>query len=49
VVFPPGRAYTGVKRVDRNAGGFDGLDPKQVAAAAGELLLETAGRAAPKP
>lgn len=38
VVFPPGRVYTGIKRTDRAAGGFDGLDPARVRAAASDLL-----------
>jgi len=38
VVHPPGRTYTGIKRIDRKAGGFAGLTPAQVAAAAAELL-----------
>ena len=36
-VFPAGRIYSGIKREDRRAG-FEGLDPRQVAAAVAELL-----------
>lgn len=43
VVFPAGRQYTGIRRVDRAAGGFDGLGADRVAAAAADLLRE-AGR-----
>ena len=38
VVFPPGRAYTGIKRIDRNAGGFAGIVADDVAAAVDGLL-----------
>ncbi len=41
-VFPPGRRYTGVKRLDRESGGFGGLTPEQVETAVDELLAETA-------
>lgn len=34
---PPGRVYTGIKAEDRAAGGFDGLAPASVAAAAAAL------------
>ena len=43
-VSPPTRVYTGIKRHDRKAGGFAGLDPEQVESAVDELLSETAGR-----
>ncbi len=33
VVAPPGRGYTGVKRIDRASGGFTGLQPEQISAA----------------
>jgi len=47
-VAPPGRRYTGIKRVDREAGGFDGLRPAHVEAAVDRLLAGSAGpRAAP--
>jgi heptosyltransferase-1 len=39
-VFPPGRIYTGIKRLDREAGGFAGLTVEQVCGAAVELLEE---------
>jgi len=32
-VFPPERAYVGIPRVDRVAGGFEGIDERQVAEA----------------
>ena len=41
---PPSRLYTGIKRHDRRAGGFAGLDPGQVEFAVDELLGETAER-----
>ena len=44
-VSPPSRVYTGIKRRDRTAGGFAGLDPEQVESAVDELLGETEGRA----
>jgi heptosyltransferase-1 len=37
-VFPPGRVYTGIKRLDRSAGGFSGLEPGHVEAAVAELV-----------
>lgn len=37
-VCPPGRTYTGIKRLDRNAGGFAGLEPGHVGAAVAELV-----------
>jgi ADP-heptose:LPS heptosyltransferase len=37
-VFPPQRSYTGIKRRDRSAGGFAGLEPGQVGAAVAELV-----------
>jgi ADP-heptose:LPS heptosyltransferase len=36
-VFPPRRAYTGIKRLDRGSGGFAGLNPDHVRAAVAEL------------
>jgi lipopolysaccharide heptosyltransferase I len=39
-VAPPGRTYTGIKRLDRSAGGFAGLEPAQVESAVDRLLLE---------
>ena len=41
VVAPPGRRYTGVKRIDRASGGFEGLTAEQVTQALAELLAET--------
>ena len=38
VVQPPGRQYTGIKRIDRVAGGFDGIAPDAVTSAVDELL-----------
>ena len=38
VVFPEGRHYTGIKRIDREAGGFQGLQSGQVQAAVEELV-----------
>ena len=35
---PPGRAYTGIKSVDRAAGGFEGLAPADLARAVGAIL-----------
>ena len=43
-VFPPDRAFTGIKKIDREAGGFKGLAPDRVRSAAAELLRETADR-----
>lgn len=37
-VFPRDRSYTGVKRTDREAGGFDGVAEEAVAAAVFEVL-----------
>ncbi len=37
-VFPAGRAYTGVKKIDRGLGGFQGLTREQVLNALGRLL-----------
>jgi ADP-heptose:LPS heptosyltransferase len=37
-VAPPGRRYTGIKRRDREAGGFDGLTAGAVKAAVDQLL-----------
>jgi ADP-heptose:LPS heptosyltransferase len=37
-VFPSGRLYTGIKRVDREAGGFEGISTDQVRRAVDELL-----------
>ncbi len=44
-VFPPGRTYTGIKRTDREAGGFEGLTPDAVAAAVRDVLDRTSGDA----
>ena len=41
-VFPSDRAFTGIKKIDRRAGGFDGLHADAVLAAATELIGETA-------
>jgi ADP-heptose:LPS heptosyltransferase len=41
VVAPPGRRYTGIKRLDRASGGFDGSTGDQVRQALAELLTET--------
>lgn len=43
-VFPQSRVYTGIKRYDRRAGGFAGLDAAQVESAVDQLLDETASR-----
>lgn len=37
-VHPPGRRYTGIKRIDRRSGGFAGITANQVEAAIDELL-----------
>jgi ADP-heptose:LPS heptosyltransferase len=37
-IFPPGRRYTGIKRIDREAGGFKGIETEQVELAVAELL-----------
>jgi ADP-heptose:LPS heptosyltransferase len=37
----PGRKYTGIKRLDRKSGGFEGLTPTQMDAAVDELLDRT--------
>lgn len=41
-VHPPNRAYTGIKKIDRAAGGFDGLTPARVVEAVDALLEQTA-------
>jgi ADP-heptose:LPS heptosyltransferase len=41
-VFPPDRVYTGVKRVDRKAGGFAGISEDRVRLAVDELLANSA-------
>ena len=41
VVSPPGRPYTGIKRLDRAAGGFAGIVPEDVEAAVDALLATT--------
>lgn len=38
VVHPPGRRYTGIKRIDRNSGGFDGLTATHVVEAIDAIL-----------
>jgi 3-deoxy-D-manno-octulosonic-acid transferase/heptosyltransferase-1 len=43
-VYPPDRVYTGIKRLDRDAGAFEGLTGRQVARAVDELLDRTHGR-----
>jgi heptosyltransferase-1 len=48
-VSPEGRVYTGVKRLDREAGGFQGLSADQVESAVLELLEETADRTVRSP
>jgi ADP-heptose:LPS heptosyltransferase len=40
VVAPPHRRYTGIKRIDRAAGGFEGIRPEEVAHAVVALLDE---------
>ena len=40
-VFPPGRTYTGVKKQDRTAGGFEGVTAEAVATAVGDVLDRT--------
>jgi heptosyltransferase-1 len=37
-VFPPGRSYTGIKRTDRTASGFEGITVEAVAAAVNDVL-----------
>jgi heptosyltransferase-1 len=37
-VFPPAREYTGIKKIDRDAGGFEGLSVQQVQDALSRLL-----------
>jgi ADP-heptose:LPS heptosyltransferase len=39
-VSPPGREYTGIKRLDRASSGFAGLRPEHVEAAVDELLSQ---------
>jgi hypothetical protein len=39
-VFPRGRRYTGIKRLDREAGGFDGIRPGAVEEAISRILAE---------
>lgn len=46
---PPGRSYTGIKRRDRRAGGFEGIEPSQVEAALERLLSSTDRRRAGPP
>jgi lipopolysaccharide heptosyltransferase I len=40
IVVPPGRVYTGVKRVDRQAGGFDGVRPGHLEEAVEAMLAD---------
>jgi ADP-heptose:LPS heptosyltransferase len=42
---PPGRRYTGIKRLDRAAGGFDGLRADRIETCVDEVLARTAGLA----
>ena len=44
IVVPRGRAYTGIKRIDRRAGGFEGIDPAEVERAVSETLAAARGR-----
>lgn len=44
---PPGRSYTGIKRIDRGSGGFTGLDGSKIEAAVEELLARTGREASP--
>jgi len=44
-LYPPGRIYTGIKRRDRSAGGFAGLEPR-MAQAAVDRVLALAGEGA---
>lgn len=44
VVTPTGRRYTGIKRIDRAAGGYDGIGSEEVARAVAELLDEPTSR-----
>jgi len=37
-VYPPGRRYTGIKRIDREAGGFNGIEAEQMELAVAEIL-----------
>lgn len=37
-IFPPGRRYTGIKRIDRKSGGFEGCTADQVREAVHQLL-----------
>jgi ADP-heptose:LPS heptosyltransferase len=41
-VFPPERAYTGIKKIDRSSGGFSGVEPGAVEEAIRSLLRTTA-------
>jgi ADP-heptose:LPS heptosyltransferase len=43
VVAPPGRAYSGIKKIDRSSGGFDGIEPNQVVAAIDALVDSRTG------
>jgi ADP-heptose:LPS heptosyltransferase len=47
VVSPPGRAYTGIKRIDRESGGFSGIRPETVAAAVTGLISRLGSESAP--
>jgi ADP-heptose:LPS heptosyltransferase len=40
VLYPAQRLYTGVKRIDRESGSFEGLEPEEVEQAVGALLDE---------
>jgi ADP-heptose:LPS heptosyltransferase len=44
VLSPPGRVYTGIKRIDRESGGFDGLTEDAVDSGLRELLDMTRNR-----
>jgi ADP-heptose:LPS heptosyltransferase len=39
-VYPPERRYTGIKRIDRDAGGFEGIETGQIERAIAEILDE---------
>lgn len=48
-VSPAGRDYTGIKRIDRSAGGFSGLTTTDVEVALSDLLEELAARGGANP
>jgi heptosyltransferase-1 len=49
VVAPPDRRYTGIKRIDREAGGFDGITADQLTDSIDQILTGSCELAPPQP